>query len=75
MDDFFTKKTCDRCGKLLTSRTMSKFNMDCLCLDCSEAEKQLPKYKEAVEAELKAIQEGDLNFPGIGFPKTKGGEQ
>ena len=75
MDDFFRKTHCDRCGKPLKSRIMSMFNMDCLCLDCAEAEKQLPKYKEAVEAELRAIEEGDLNFPGIGLPKKGGGEK
>ncbi len=74
MDDFFTKKTCDRCGKPLKSRTMSRFNTDCICHECDEAEKQMPEYKEAVEVEMKAIQEGDLNFPGIGLPK-KGEEK
>ena len=74
MDDFFRKTHCDRCGKPLKSRTMSRFNTDCICPECDEAEKQLPGYKEAVEAEMKAIQEGNLNFPGIGFPK-KGGEK
>jgi hypothetical protein len=42
--------------------------MDMICFDCSNLERAHPKYLEAREAELKAIQRGDYNFPGIGKP-------
>ncbi len=68
MDDFFKRKTCQRCGGLLTGgRTMSRFNEDCICMDCAKKEKEHPRYKEAVEAEMAAIKQGNMNFPGIGL--------
>ena len=75
-DQFFTQKTCDRCGRVLTARIMSRFNTDCICLECAEAEKQLPDYQKAVKAELEEILKGNLNFGGIGLPEKKeGGDQ
>ncbi|MDD3585719.1 MAG: hypothetical protein PHQ75_00935 [Thermoguttaceae bacterium] len=69
-DPFFTQETCDRCHKPLTSgRIMSKFNTDCICMKCSRKEHELPEYRQADQAELDAIKRGDLNFPGIGYPK------
>lgn len=67
MDDFFSKKFCDRCGKPLTVRTMSMFNTDCICPECKEQERKNPRYKEAQEADLKAIKSGNYNFKGIGL--------
>lgn len=68
MDRFFTQKTCDRCGGLLDKgRTMSRFNEDCICMDCAEKEREHPRYKQAVEAEMEAVRNGDYNFKGIGF--------
>jgi hypothetical protein len=70
MDNFFSKQTCDRCGgSLANGRTMSQFNTDCLCLKCAEEEKSHPDYHKAVDAELEAICNGNLNFPGIGYDK------
>lgn len=68
-DDFFTKKNCDRCGCSLMgkSRKMSRFNEDCLCGDCAEDERNNPRYKEAVEAEMEEIRKGNYNFKGIGL--------
>jgi hypothetical protein len=67
-DDFLTKKKCDRCGGSLDGgRTMSRFNTDCLCPACAEAEKSHPHYREAVEAELAEIRKGNYNFKGIGY--------
>ena len=48
-------------------RTMSRFNTDCLCPACAEAEKYHPRYREAVEAELAEIRKGNYNFKGIGY--------
>ena len=68
MDTFFLQTTCDRCGGSLSKgRTMSRFNEDCICMDCSKKEREHPRYKEAVEAEMQAIRAGDYNFQGIGF--------
>ena len=67
-EKFFSQQKCDRCGGTLKDgRTMSRFNMDCLCLECAEAEKRHPDYQKAVEAEIAAIRNGNLNFKGIGY--------
>ena len=35
MDNFFTQKNCDRCGKSLKDgRIQSMFNSECICMDC-----------------------------------------
>lgn len=68
MDPFFTKKVCDRCGRSLDGgRTMSMYNEDCICMDCSAAEKKRSDYKEAVAADIAAIKSGNRNFSGIGL--------
>ena len=67
MDDFFTKKFCDRCGKKLTVRIMSMFNTDCICPECKELERKDHRYKQAQEADLNAIKSGNYNFKGIGL--------
>ena len=54
-------------ARLDGGRTMSRFNTDCLCLACAEAEKYHPRYREAVEAELAEIRKGNYNFKGIGY--------
>ena len=40
-DDFFTKTNCDRCNKPLTSRTMSWFTEDTICMTCSAKESEI----------------------------------
>jgi len=63
---------CARCnvsfidGKV--SSIMSRFNLDIICSHCESKEKLHPAYHEAQLAELKAVQNGDYNFPGIGKP-------
>ena len=69
MDDFFTKKHCDRCGAILTTRIMSMFNEDVICLDCKEKERQHPDYKKAQDAEIAEVRKGNYNFQGIGLKK------
>ena len=67
-DKFFTQKFCDRChGSLSGGRIMSMFNEDCLCMACSEKERQAPEYKSAVDADNVQIQKGNYNFKGIGY--------
>lgn len=68
MDRFFTQTTCDRChGSLEDGRIMSMFNEDCICMECSEKERQRPDYNKAVEADHEQIRQGNYNFKGIGF--------
>jgi hypothetical protein len=70
MDNFFSKQTCDRCGgSLANGRTMSRFNTDCICLKCVDAEKNHPDYQKAIDAEVAAICNGNFNFPGIRYNK------
>lgn len=57
---------CRRCGG--TSVTMSRFNTDMICEVCEDKERAHPDYSKAVEAELKALQGGNMNYPGIGRP-------
>ena len=69
---FFTVSKCDRCGRELTVRVMSRFNADVLCPECEQEEHQHPDYQKAAAAELEAVRRGDLNFPGIGSPGRNG---
>ena len=59
---------CRRCRKESIVSIMSKFNTDEICLDCVEKERKHPNYKEASEAEERAVRAGNYNFPGIGKP-------
>lgn len=67
MDDFFKKKTCDRCGAELKVRTMSMFNEDVICLECKEKETKHPDYEKARDAEMAEVRKGNYNFKGIGL--------
>ena len=67
-DRFFAQRTCDRCHKPLTGgRTMSRYNDDCICMECDKKEHEREDYPKASEAEREAVKRGDLNFPGIGM--------
>ena len=66
MDQFFTQKSCDRCGGSLSGgRIMSMYSTECLCLDCKEKEKDRTDYQAAVKAELDEVKKGNLNYKGI----------
>lgn len=67
MDSFFSKVHCDRCGKILTTRIMSMFNKDVICMACKEAERRNPRYNEACQAEHRALMAGNRDFEGIGL--------
>jgi hypothetical protein len=58
---------CDRCGKDTNTKIMSMYNTAEICMECKDAEKQRPDYKDAVKAEEAAIKSGDFNFKGIGL--------
>lgn len=62
-------KKCPRCGNELHTYTLSRFNMEEICLDCAKREQGHPKYAKAYEAEAAAVRSGDYNFPGIGCPE------
>ena len=63
-------RICARCPANLAevAHTMSKFNTDTICMDCKDKEIKHPRYKEAADAELRAVQNGNYNFSGIGKP-------
>lgn len=66
MDDFFSKKTCDRCGSdLKDGRIMSMLNMDCICMKCKKKEIEDQDYQKAVEAERYEIRKGNFNYKGL----------
>lgn len=72
MDKFFSQKYCDRCGGDLSGgRIMSKFNTDCICMDCKCKETKMAEYNSACEAEIVAVKRGETNFQGIGLPSKK----
>ena len=71
MDEFFSQKNCDRCGcDLKHGRIMSKFNEDCICMDCSEKEKLDKDYDAALKAEHEEIKKGNFNYAGIRSSKN-----
>lgn len=66
-DRFFTQKFCDRChGSLSGGRIMSRFNTDCLCMECERKERERPDYQDAADAELEAVKRGNFNYQGTG---------
>ena len=66
MDKFFTVKNCEKCGKdLKGGRIMSAFNSQCICISCSDKEKQDPDYEKARKAEHEEIKKGNYNYQGI----------
>lgn len=58
---------CKRCIVSTNVTTMSRFNTDILCTDCERDERILPTYANAAAVELKAVQNGNMNYPGIGL--------
>ena len=42
-DSFFAQSTCSRCPNKLSVRTMSWFNNDTICMDCSDKEAEIKK--------------------------------
>jgi len=72
MDDFFNRTTCTHCGGPLTNgRICSMFSTDCICISCSDKERQDPDYKKAVEADHEQIRKGNYNYAGLRGGKVK----
>ena len=61
---------CPRCEKETNITTMSWFNTDMICIECTDREKQHPDYEKAKQANYDAEKGGNMNFEGIGCPKT-----
>jgi len=60
-------QTCRRCGKETNVTIMSYFNTQEICMECSDKERESPRFKEAREADEAAIRAGNYNFKGIGL--------
>lgn len=56
---------CERCNKKTLVTTMSWLNEEIICLDCEEREQSHPMYKEAKDAELQQVQQGNYNYKGL----------
>lgn len=63
---------CERCKKETDVHVMSFFNTQEICLECEDEEREHPDFKSAYQAEVKACQRGNFNFPGIGWPGENG---
>ena len=58
---------CQRCFRESSGHTMSWFNEQLICFNCSDEEENHPNYKKAKEVELQEVLKGNYNFEGIGF--------
>jgi len=63
---------CARCLKDVFWTIMSKFNGDIICEECEEVERNHPDFEYALEERRKALERGDFNFRGIGWPGKDG---
>ena len=60
--------SCQRCGQEGNAYTMSVFSLLLICPACKEAERLHPDHERAATAELASVQNGVMDFPGIGEP-------
>jgi hypothetical protein len=56
----------------MSSHTLSWFNTDTLCIDCSAEESKHPDFAYAKQAERDAVIAGHLMFKGVGWPGVAG---
>lgn len=64
------RENCDRCGQKTNGVTiMSMYNEDIICMACKENEKKRADYKDAQDADIAEIKNGNYNFKGIGYNK------
>lgn len=59
---------CDRCNQETSLTQGSYFSLEILCMECAIKETYHPDYGYAKRVELEAVQRGDYNFPGVGWP-------
>jgi nitrate/TMAO reductase-like tetraheme cytochrome c subunit len=57
--------TCSRCGKETSVHIMSMFNTEEICMECKDAEKLRPDYREAIHTDSAAIRRGDYTLSTI----------
>ena len=61
-------ENCQRCYEPTNGiTTMSAFSEEIICMTCKDNERKHPKHKEAVDADIEQIKQGNYNFKGIGF--------
>jgi hypothetical protein len=62
-DKFFSQTKCDRCGGNLSSRTMSWFTTETICIDkCAKEEREIKNH----------LPDGGKNYEGCGYlPKLE----
>lgn len=60
---------CERCNQKMASSICSMFNIEQICPTCQSKERNHPKYKDAVAADVEAVKAGNYNFSGIGLPE------
>lgn len=61
-----SRENCDRCNEKTNGvTTMSWFNTDVICMECSELEKEDPDYDAAKEYESEEVRRGNTNFKGV----------
>jgi hypothetical protein len=58
---------CDRCHVETIIYTLSKFNVDNICLHCATDERQAPGYRHACQVEEDQVRQGNYNFRGVGL--------
>ena len=63
---------CDRCYTSMSVYRVSYFDTAQICIKCLRDEEKHPDYEFARAAEQAAVQAGNLNFQGIGWPGQYG---
>ena len=67
MNIFSLVNSCVRCGKEFKggAKTLSRMNMDIICVNCKEAERKHPEFDRACRANLRELRRGNYDFKGI----------
>jgi hypothetical protein len=58
---------CQRCRKETNCTTMSWFNEQMICMDCSAKEAKRDDFQEAKNKENQEVLNGNYNYQGIGL--------
>jgi hypothetical protein len=59
---------CKRCYNETRVHTVSMFNTQEICMDCSTKEKAHSAYENAKRVEAEEVRKGNYNFEGVGKP-------
>lgn len=63
---------CQRCGQECGTYRMSWFDTANICETCQVEEEAHPDYRYAKDVENAAVEKGNTNFPGVGWPGRDG---